>query len=105
MYSCPASTDCLGVCRSRGHAIAAGRPWGPQAQWGPALTRAFWFCLSCFLTSPVWQEGGLEGLKLYGMVGVPGEEEADVDATIAMMQQLRKAAPKLRWASCAQAQT
>ncbi len=44
------------------------------------------------------QEGGLEGLKLYGMVGVPGEGEEDVDATIAMMQQLKKAAPKLRWA-------
>lgn len=25
--------------------------------------------------SPALQEGGLEGLKLYGMVGVPGEEE------------------------------
>ena len=42
------------------------------------------------------QEGGLEGLKLYGMVGVPGEGEADVDATIDMMQRLKKAAPKLR---------
>ncbi|KAI3436868.1 hypothetical protein D9Q98_006278 [Chlorella vulgaris] len=42
------------------------------------------------------QDGGLEGLKLYGMVGVPGEEEQDVDATIDMMQQLRKTAPKLR---------
>lgn len=42
------------------------------------------------------QEGGLEGLKLYGMVGVPGETEDDVDATIVMMQQLKKVAPKLR---------
>lgn len=42
------------------------------------------------------QEGGLEGLKLYGMVGVPGEQEEDVDATITMMQQLRREAPKLR---------
>jgi radical SAM superfamily enzyme YgiQ (UPF0313 family) len=79
------------------------------------------------------QEGGLEGLKLYGMVGLPGEEEegesrgaraqrrspketkqrfvcarssdgrphrplpaADVEATVAMMADLRAAAPKLR---------
>ncbi|PSC73970.1 radical SAM [Micractinium conductrix] len=42
------------------------------------------------------QEGGLEGLKLYGMVGVPGEGEEDIDATIELMQRLRRAAPKLR---------
>jgi len=41
-------------------------------------------------------EGGLEGLKLYGMVGVPGEEEEDVSATIAMMVDLRRAAPCLK---------
>jgi len=39
--------------------------------------------------------GGLRGLKLYGMVGVPGEVEADVAATVAMMTQLKKAAPGL----------
>lgn len=55
------------------------------------------FSQPCHLLAPQ-QEGGLEGLKLYGMVGVPGEEEEDVDATIAMMQQLKKEAPKLRWA-------
>ena len=44
----------------------------------------------------VAQEGGLQGLKLYGMVGVPGEEESDVDATIEMMLTLKKAAPRLR---------
>lgn len=44
----------------------------------------------------VAQEGGLQGLKLYGMVGVPGEEESDVDATIEMMLSLKKAAPRLR---------
>ena len=44
----------------------------------------------------VAQEGGLQGLKLYGMVGIPGEEEEDVDATIEMMLSLKKAAPRLR---------
>jgi radical SAM superfamily enzyme YgiQ (UPF0313 family) len=42
------------------------------------------------------QAGGLKALKLYGMVGVPGETEQDVDATIAMMLSLKKAAPKLK---------
>jgi radical SAM superfamily enzyme YgiQ (UPF0313 family) len=42
------------------------------------------------------QAGGLRALKLYGMVGVPGEAEEDVDATIAMMLSLKKAAPKLK---------
>jgi radical SAM superfamily enzyme YgiQ (UPF0313 family) len=41
------------------------------------------------------QEGGLEKLKLYGMVGVPGEEDADVDATVDMMLKLKKEAPRL----------
>lgn len=40
--------------------------------------------------------GGLKGLKLYGMVGIPGEETEDVEATVAMMQDLKKAAPGLR---------
>jgi radical SAM superfamily enzyme YgiQ (UPF0313 family) len=44
----------------------------------------------------VAQEGGLQGLKLYGMVGVPGEEESDVDETISMMLAIKKAAPRLR---------
>ncbi|MFW6296295.1 MAG: B12-binding domain-containing radical SAM protein [Halothece sp.] len=42
------------------------------------------------------QAGGLKALKLYGMVGVPGEEEADIDATVEMMLNLKKAAPKLK---------
>lgn len=42
------------------------------------------------------QAGGLKGLKLYGMVGVPGEEEADIDATIDMMLAIKKAAPRLK---------
>ncbi|MBO1072152.1 MAG: radical SAM protein [Dolichospermum sp. DEX189] len=40
--------------------------------------------------------GGLSSLKLYGMVGIPGEEAEDVDATIKMMEGVRKAAPGLR---------
>ena len=40
--------------------------------------------------------GGLSSLKLYGMVGIPGEEAEDVDATIKMMQSVKKAAPGLR---------
>ncbi|MBE9228124.1 radical SAM protein [Phormidium sp. LEGE 05292] len=40
--------------------------------------------------------GGLKGIKLYSMVGVPGEEPADLDATISMMRSIKKAAPGLR---------
>ena len=40
--------------------------------------------------------GGLKALKLYGMVGIPGEEAEDVGDTIAMMKTLKKAAPGLR---------
>jgi len=40
--------------------------------------------------------GGLSSLKLYGMVGIPGEEAEDVDATVKMMESVKKAAPGLR---------
>jgi len=40
--------------------------------------------------------GGLSALKLYGMVGIPGEEAEDLDQTVAMMRSLKKAAPGLR---------
>ena len=40
--------------------------------------------------------GGLSALKLYGMVGIPGEEPGDVDQTVAMMRDIKKAAPGLR---------
>ncbi|PPS45696.1 radical SAM protein [Chroococcidiopsis sp. TS-821] len=40
--------------------------------------------------------GGLSGLKLYGMVGVPGEEMTDLEQTVTMMKSLKKAAPGLR---------
>ena len=40
--------------------------------------------------------GGLSSLKLYGMVGIPGEAAEDVDATIKMMENVKKTAPGLR---------
>ncbi|UBF28125.1 B12-binding domain-containing radical SAM protein [Kovacikia minuta CCNUW1] len=40
--------------------------------------------------------GGLSNLKLYGMVGVPGEEPDDLEQTIRMLQDIKKAAPGLR---------
>lgn len=40
--------------------------------------------------------GGLSSLKLYGMVGIPGEESEDLDATVAMMKAVKKAASGLR---------
>jgi radical SAM superfamily enzyme YgiQ (UPF0313 family) len=40
--------------------------------------------------------GGLKNLKLYGMVGVPGEEMSDVEQTVAMMKDIKKAVPGLR---------
>ncbi|MDY6804745.1 MAG: radical SAM protein [Cyanobacteriota bacterium] len=40
--------------------------------------------------------GGLKAIKLYGMVGIPGELSSDIEATVAMMQDLKKAAPGLR---------
>lgn len=42
------------------------------------------------------REGGLSGLKLYGMVGLPTEEEADVEATVTLLLALKKATPGLR---------
>nr|WP_310425441.1 radical SAM protein [Chamaesiphon sp. VAR_48_metabat_135_sub] len=40
--------------------------------------------------------GGLKGLKLYGMVGIPGEENDDVEETVKMLRSLKKAVPGLR---------
>jgi radical SAM superfamily enzyme YgiQ (UPF0313 family) len=40
--------------------------------------------------------GGLKGIKLYGMVGIPGEEPEDLEETVAMMKAIKKAAPGLR---------
>ena len=40
--------------------------------------------------------GGLKAIKFYGMVGIPGEEETDIEQTVAMLQAVKKAAPGLR---------
>lgn len=40
--------------------------------------------------------GGLSALKLYGMVGIPGEVSEDHDETMAMFKAIRRAAPGLR---------
>ena len=40
--------------------------------------------------------GGLKGLKFYGMVGIPGEEERDIQETVKMLEAVKKAAPGLR---------
>ena len=40
--------------------------------------------------------GGLKALKLYGMVGIPGESMEDVEATVTIMSAIKKAAPGLR---------
>lgn len=40
--------------------------------------------------------GGLKSLKLYGMVGIPGEEMDDVEQTVTMMHTIKKAVPGLK---------
>ncbi|MBW4614801.1 MAG: B12-binding domain-containing radical SAM protein [Desmonostoc vinosum HA7617-LM4] len=40
--------------------------------------------------------GGLTALKLYGMVGIPGEEPEDLEQTVAMIRSIKKATPGLR---------
>ena len=42
------------------------------------------------------REGGLSGLKLYGMAGLPSEEEADIEATADLLLALKQATPGLR---------
>ena len=42
------------------------------------------------------QAGGLKALKLYGMAGVPMENDDDIEQTIEMLVSLRKIAPKLK---------
>jgi radical SAM superfamily enzyme YgiQ (UPF0313 family) len=43
------------------------------------------------------EAGGLSAMKFYGMVGIPGEIEADLEATVDIFRQLKKVAPKLRY--------
>lgn len=40
--------------------------------------------------------GGLKSLKLYGMAGVPGEDDTDIEQTVQMLVDIKKAAPGLR---------
>jgi radical SAM superfamily enzyme YgiQ (UPF0313 family) len=40
--------------------------------------------------------GGLSSLKLYGMVGLPGEEPEDLEQTVSMMRSIKKTVPGLR---------
>ncbi|MGB3535037.1 MAG: radical SAM protein [Microcoleaceae cyanobacterium] len=40
--------------------------------------------------------GGLKAVKLYGMVGIPGEEAEDITSTIEMMKKIKKTVPGLR---------
>jgi radical SAM superfamily enzyme YgiQ (UPF0313 family) len=40
--------------------------------------------------------GGLKAIKLYGMVGIPGEEESDIEQTLEMLQAMKKSAPGLK---------
>ena len=40
--------------------------------------------------------GGLKAIKFYGMVGIPGEEDIDVEQTVGMLQAVKKASPGLR---------
>ncbi len=42
------------------------------------------------------KEGGLKGLKLYGMVGLPSEEEIDIEATINLLINIKQQTPELR---------
>lgn len=40
--------------------------------------------------------GNLQGIKFYGMVGLPGETEADLEATVTLMRDLKRSVPGLR---------
>jgi radical SAM superfamily enzyme YgiQ (UPF0313 family) len=42
------------------------------------------------------REGGLTGLKLYGMAGLPSEDDADIEATADLLLALKAATPGLR---------
>jgi len=42
------------------------------------------------------EKGGLRAIKFYGMVGLPQEDNSDLDATIEMMRAVKKASPRLK---------
>ena len=49
-----------------------------------------------FQAAALAKAGGLKGIKFYGMVGIPSEEDRDVDATVTLMQDLKRQVPGLR---------
>ncbi|WP_404786819.1 B12-binding domain-containing radical SAM protein [Altericista sp. CCNU0014] len=51
---------------------------------------------SIFTAAAAAKAGGLSSLKLYGMAGVPGETETDLDATVDLLTDLKRAVPGLR---------
>lgn len=40
--------------------------------------------------------GGLSAIKFYGMAGLPGESETDLDATVVLLRDLKRSVPGLR---------
>jgi radical SAM superfamily enzyme YgiQ (UPF0313 family) len=42
------------------------------------------------------KSGGLKGLKFYGMAGIPGETDSDLEATVELMLTLKRLTPGLR---------
>ncbi|MGB8701413.1 MAG: radical SAM protein, partial [Thermosynechococcaceae cyanobacterium] len=51
---------------------------------------------SIFAAASHAKAGGLSNLKFYGMVGLPGETEADLDATVTLLEALKRDVPGLR---------
>lgn len=43
------------------------------------------------------ERGGLDGVKFYGIVGLPHEQQEDLDETVRLMKQLKKTHRKLRF--------
>ncbi len=51
---------------------------------------------SIFAAATHAKAGGLSSIKFYGMIGLPGETEADLDATVDLMKTLKRTVPGLR---------
>ena len=49
-----------------------------------------------FASAQYAQEGGLKGLKLYGIVGLPTEDDTDIEATIDLLLRLKRRTSRLR---------
>jgi len=50
-----------------------------------------------FASAQYAQEGGLKGLKLYGIVGLPTEDDTDIEATIDLLLRLKRRTSRLRF--------